>query len=288
MRLTVAGLELALDLGEGPVEVTAPPAVARFVRAAGHGEEGSSRAASRLTLSLRDGPLRDTRRWQPLYANPGTWQLWLDEAGRYVFAVGENSPPCRQVTVDRAFRSGEVLGRFGPDGRARYPLDGIDTMLFANWLADTGDLILHASGVAIGDRGYAFAGVSGAGKSTVAAALMAQPGVTVLGEDSLILRLVDGRFRVYGTPWHVKPAMCSPGGAPLKKLFFLDRAAPAGVRPCGALDGVSRLLQTAFVPYYRPDAVARITDNLALLAERVPFYWLSYRLGTDPMTIIEA
>jgi hypothetical protein len=188
------------------------------------------------------------------------------------------------VSVDAGFRSGEVLGEFDDStsrGKGLYPLQDIDVKLFANWLAESGDLILHAAGVAFGGRGYCFAGASGAGKSTLAAAFVQAPGTTVLGEDNLVLRLLDGRFWIFGTPWHLCPARCDPLGVPLDRLFFPDRMAGHGILPLPPLEGIARLLQTAFVPYYRPEAVARILDRLALLAERVPFFTLGYRLGSD-------
>ena len=173
----------------------------------------------------------------------------------------------------------------GARASAFYPLADIDVILLVNWLASFGDLILHASGVAYEGRGYCFAGVSGAGKSTLAAAFMAS-GLTVLGEDNLVLRYLEGRFWIFGTPWHRDPAACSPDGVPLEKLFFLDRTAAPGVAPLPPVRGTELLLQTAFVPYYRPAAVATILDRLALLAERVPFYTLSHRLGAGVMALV--
>jgi hypothetical protein len=279
IRLRVAELRLALDARGTTISMAVPPAHAKFLTES----EGG------LELAVRSGPLRATNAWRPLYNSPETWQFWQDEAGRYILAAGQNATLGRQVTFDAGFRSGEVLGPFG-DGACPaepfYPLQGLDIILFVNWLAESGGLILHASGIEADGRGYCLAGASGAGKSTLAAALLGAPGVTVMGEDNLVLRYREDRFWIYGTPWHLDPARCSPVGAPLEKLFFLDRSAATGVRPCAPADGIARLLQTAFVPYYRPEAVARIVDKLARLAERVPFYTLSYRLGSDPMELL--
>ena len=281
VRLSVAGLELALDARGGGIDMALPACSAKFL--AGGLPDGG------LMLNVRAGPLRQTGTWRPLYAPAEAWGLWLDEMARYVVVAARLWPPGRQVTVDAGFTTGEVLVQL-EDRTSQpapfYPLQSIDILLFANWLAGSGDLILHASGVEVDGRGYCFAGASGAGKSTLAAALLGAPGVTVLGEDNLVLRWLAGQFWIFGTPWHLDPARCSPAGAPLAKLFFLDRTAAAGVRPCAPADGIARLLQTAFIPYYRPEAVARIVDNLARLAERVPFYTLSYRLGSDPMDLL--
>jgi hypothetical protein len=58
-------------------------------------------------------------------------------------------------------------------------------------------VILHAAAVRLGDQVHVFVGEKGAGKSTLCLGL-ARAGGTVLGEDHVILRRVDGRFLVSG------------------------------------------------------------------------------------------
>ena len=99
----------------------------------------------------------------------------------------------------------------------------MDVLLFVNWLATFGDFLLHAAGIAYQGKGYVFSGYSGVGKSTLATELAAIPGVTVLGEDQVVVRRQKNRYMVYGTPWHTNPARCAQGGVPLKKIFFLKR-----------------------------------------------------------------
>jgi hypothetical protein len=182
-----------------------------------------------------------------------------------------------------------VLGEFGVNGskgQPIYPLQGIDMVIFANWLAETGDFILHACGIDDEGDGYAFAGPSGAGKSTLIGELASYALVTVLGEDSVILRYQEGRFMLHGTPWHTDPARCSPGGVPLRKLFFLDRTNPHGVEVCGPRSGIEHLLQNALIPYYNRAGVERILDSLARLAEDVPFYMIGFETGAGIMKSI--
>jgi hypothetical protein len=196
------------------------------------------------------------------------------------------SPPIR-IVVNPGYTSGEVLSDFSLGvGEDLYPIQNLEIKLFANWLASYGDFILHASGVVVDQKGYAFIGPAGAGKSTLAAALSADPNVLLLGEDQVILCYLENRFWIYGTPWHLRPWMCSPYGAPLEKLFFLDRESSPGVEGLTPMDGITRLLQTAFIPYYRPNLMAGILDRMALLAGHVPFYTLSYQLGSDVWKLI--
>jgi hypothetical protein len=277
----VADLELRLDARGSGVHLATPACYAPFL------VTGSLGAG--LTLRVRDGALRDTEGWRSLFYDAETWQLWRDGAGCTVFVPSRYSPPRRQIYVDAEFRAGEVVAEFRKGlsaGQAVYPLQDIDMMLFANWLAESGDLIVHASGIDDHGAGYAFVGPAGAGKSTLVGELPLASGVTILGEDQVILRYQEGRFMVYGTPWHTNPARCSPGGGPLKKLFFLDRAADHGVEPCERMASIERLLQNAFVPYYNRAGVERILEALSCLAERVPFYTLGFQMGADVMRLV--
>jgi len=169
-----------------------------------------------------------------------------------------------------------------------YPPGELEIRLFSVWLAQFGDLILHASGAIKDGHGYCFIGQAGAGKSTLARALAKDPQATILGEDTLILRYLDGQFWLFGTPWHLDPDFCSPMGAPLDKLFFLDRSKPNGINLAPPIDGISQVLKTAVIPYYHPVWLARIMENLVLLSGLVPFFEFSYQLGADAWELIQA
>jgi len=292
MGLRVACLRLWLDARETGLRLVAPASHVRFFEQE-TSEDGptcdgheSSEVSGNLTLRVRNGPLPPAAAGRTPLCLTDVWELWLDETGRYTFVAPRQRPP-RLAIVDSDFTAGEVFGEFSSsNGEGAYPLQGLGIRLYANWLAKWGDLVLHAAGTAVDGKGYCFAGSSGAGKSTLIASLAQNPSATVLGEDQVILRYLDGRFWIYGTPWHVNPDLCSPLGVPLEKLFFLNRDASQPLAAVAPSDGVTRVLQTAFIPYYRPEAVSAILDHLALLAETVPFYTLAYQLGDDPLALI--
>jgi hypothetical protein len=280
LGLEVADLRLWLDAQKTGISLAAPEPYGDFLVP---GTPGRG-----LILRLRDGHLQDTSGWNPLYSHPETWQIWQDREDRLLFVAPGQSLPDQGVIVDAGFTDGDVVGSFGslPEGTSLFPLQDIDIVLFSNWLAGSGDLILHAAAVEMDGRGYCFVGGPGVGKSTLAALLAEHSAAHVLGEDNAILRCLEGHFWIFGTPWHEDPARCSPAGAPLDKVFLLDRNAAQGVVPVRPIDAIACLLQTAFVPYYRPEAVSRILDNLALLAERVPFFSLSYQFEEDVAQLI--
>lgn len=242
-----------------------------------------------LVLRLQDGKVPGTYGWEPLLDTQETWGLWRDVQGRLMFTAPRVAPPRRCIVVDAGFSRGEVIGEFSASATAGvidYPLQNIEIKFFINWLAGSGDIILHAAGVEDAGKGYVFAGFSGSGKSTLARSLATDPSIQVLGEDQVILRYLEGKFWIYGTPWHMDARMCSPRGVPLERMFFLERDGEQRLERLNPVEGVTRVLQTAFIPYYRPEVIQLIMDRLAMLSRQVGFHKLSYKLGTDVLGVI--
>ena len=276
--IAVADLEICLDARESGLTFTLPECHQDFIlkRAPSGG----------LNLRVRDDICQKRDSWEPVHNASITWQLWRDGSGAFIFVLPEIAPPKRHVRVNPDFNAGEVIGEFSQASNP-YPLQNIEIKVFINWLAGFGDLVLHAVGLSLEGRGYCFMGPSGSGKSTLAGALKSIPGVKILGEDNIVLRYIDDRFLIYGTPWHLDRGMCSPAWAPLEKIFFLDRSIPPGESKSDPLQGITSILQTAFIPYYRPETLPKILDRLVTLSTRVPFARAHYELGSDPAVFLQ-
>jgi len=288
INLFVARLNLKVLIEFNPSNLNLSPSQKKFVK---NGTAGGVRAQAVddvLVLKLMDQVMDRRQTWQKLIYRTKIWELWMDESGHYIF-FNPLQPLLRQVIIDPNFEAGTIFGEFiTPESDQVKPLSqDLEIVVFSNWLANYGDVILHASGVSYEGKGFIFAGDSGAGKSTLSAALSQTPGMTVLGEDQVVLRLINGKFWVFGTPWHINPSFCSPTGVPLEKIYFLSRNGTQGINNLSAADGVSRLLSTAFVPYYRIDAVEAIVSNLQKLSQQFNFKTLQYQLGTNVWEMIQ-
>lgn len=76
-------------------------------------------------------------------------------------------------------------------------------------------------------QGLLFAGRSGTGKSTTARLWHNYSQALVLNDDRVIVRKNEGRFFIYGSPWHGDFSdylNTRTESAPLKKLFFIRHA----------------------------------------------------------------
>lgn len=293
--VSVAGLEIEIDASQAGLTLSVPSSYQKFLKTLDERQPGSKELHKDLQLNANDqlflqvstqAPVVETMRWEALIKTIN-WQLWKDDVRRYVFIAPRLLPP-RSISVDACFTCGKVNGSFRSNTtNPIYPIEGLDMHLISNWLANSGEFILHAAGVSAGGKGYCFAGVSGSGKSTLANQLAALEPCEILGEDQVILRWQDGQFWIYGTPWHENPDLCSPLGVPLAKIFFLERDGKQRTLPLSALDGTARLLQNAFIPFYRTDAIPSILDRISTLSETVPFFILDYQVGTDVWDLIE-
>ena len=289
--IRIAGLGLWLDARTVGLDLTIPASHVEFLDSAAQPRQPQHKetliANNDLVLLLRNKPLSENQLEEnPRYSSE-TWAFNINTTEQFVFIAPNKIPPI-QIVVDPKFTTGEIWGDFSLiTNNNSYPIQDLEIRLFSAWLASFGDIILHASGVAVDNNGYAFIGDAGAGKTTLVRSLASSSlTLTALAEDQLILRYKQGYFWLYGTPWHLDPAMCNPQGVRVKKVFFLDRSASLGITPIKRLGGITRILQTAFIPYYLPDRLPDILERLDHLARQVPFYLLNYQLGTNPWPLI--
>lgn len=219
-----------------------------------------------------------------------TWDLWQEPNYDLVFRFKHYKIPILSISVDRNFSHGKIQWTdIGLESNGISVKDILDLRLYLNWLANFGDIVLHASGFIFEERGYCFLGESGRGKSTLIRDLAGTPGLTVLGEDQVILRWLEGQFCIFGTPWHSDPDFCSPLDAPLERMFFLDREQSETIREMTPLEVTTRILQTAFVPWYRRICLPLILERIGLLGESTRCLGLSYQLGRDGLeTLLSA
>ena len=269
-----------------------PPSHQKFIQPVGSPQadflldsDARNKQVGQLALSIHDAPVPATADFGALLLETASWALWENASGLYTLLIKEAQPP-RLAQINHKFTRGDLFCDMSAQEHPIYPPGELEIRLYSIWLAQFGDLILHASGAIRDGRGYCFLGEAGAGKSTLARVLAQDPEATILGEDSLILRHLNGRFWIFGTPWHLDPDFCSPAGAPLEKLFFLDRSKPNGINLAPPIDGISQVLKTAVIPYYHPGWLSRIIENLVLLSGLVPFFEFSYHLGADAWALI--
>ena len=106
---------------------------------------------------------------------------------------------------------------------------------------------------------------------------------TVLNDERVVIRHFDGRFRVYGTPWHGDYRGISPAGVPLKRVFFLRHGDRNRAGPVEKATAAAELIARSFSPVWDRDGMSFSLEFGIQLAGKVPFHDLSFR--PDPSVV---
>jgi hypothetical protein len=156
----------------------------------------------------------------------------------------------------------------------QYPLDQLLTMLI---LANRNGCILHAAGIAHHGRGVAFVGRSGAGKTTLMRLLDDRQDLARLSDDRVVIRLVDGVPRIFGTPWAGEGLVAANLSADLHALVFLHKGDENSLRPIEPRHASHQLIPTTSIPWFDQKRLTGCLDTVGDLVRSVPSYDLLFR-----------
>jgi hypothetical protein len=227
-------------------------------------------------------PQLSLRESDKIFDSEMVWNLCRVD-GRNVFVL--RSPalgplPYRIAIFDTDFREGEIYIR---DSKSEETSDGLlpnplafplSEVLMVCLLAQDRGLMIHACGADDGDRGYLFAGNSTHGKTTMAR--LWRDEAIILNDDRIVLRRRDGRFWMYGTPWHGEYTGVSSRGVPLEKIFFLSHAETNVTDRKEDAEAASMLLTRCFPPLWDEAGMRFTLDFCAQLVADVPCYELGF------------
>ena len=135
--------------------------------------------------------------------------------------------------------------------------------------------LLHSAVISCDGEGYAFAAGSGTGKSTHISLWLKNFGerVRVINGDKPILRLVDGNFRVYGTPWCGKECLGENSSCNMKALCFLERGTENQIARTTTDEALIRLFSQVYLPEDATASAATL-DLLDRFIQKTSFYLL--------------
>lgn len=204
--------------------------------------------------------------------------------------AGGLAPRCRDYlcTHDGAPEICIDPRRYRPEKRKNYPSEESFAYMesayqFYLQLVDFGGFYLHASAVTLDGRAYLFSGPCRAGKSTHTR-LWQQvfgPEAHIINDDKPALRLVDGRWFAYGTPWCGKDGINQNEKAPVAGVCFLKKAPENQIRRLERPEALQKILSQTI---YKFDDVKRLDLLLGHLdgfLREVPVYELENK--PEPM-----
>ena len=197
--------------------------------------------------------------------------------------------PCEKVDIaldaQEINRRRELLRQRNPD----WPEDLLEYittgMYFYQQLLNHGGMRLHSSAVVVDGRAYLFTAESGTGKSTHTGLWLQQFGqrAYILNDDKPAIRLKDGVWYAYGTPWSGKHDISRNVEVPLAGIAVVERGLTNEIEPFGGIEAIGALMKQMNRPKKAEYRVKLMQLMNQLMAE-VPIWKL--RCNMDPQAAI--
>ena len=157
-------------------------------------------------------------------------------------------------------------------------------ILFARKVLDFAGYYVHSSAVICHGKAYLFTAPSGTGKSTHTEKWIRLFGARYLNDDKPIIRLVDGQWIAYGTPWSGKHDLSSNEGVPLGGIACLRRGEINEIHPMDPAAAIPFLMsQTVY--YLTQEQAMKKLDLMEKIIAQVPI-WELYCLPDDEAAIL--
>lgn len=156
-----------------------------------------------------------------------------------------------------------------------YSLDSVLRIVHTLLLAREGGFLLHASSAIRNGRAFLFAGVSGAGKTTMAR--LAPPDTQLLTDEiSYVTRQAD-RYYAYGTPFAGDLGRAGVNVlAPVEVLYLLAQGPENSIQSIDKAEAVRRLLENILFFARDPELVEQVFQSACEFAARVPVRRLTF------------
>lgn len=169
-----------------------------------------------------------------------------------------------------------------PEEDREYLATGI---MFYQHFLDFDGLRLHSSCVVVDDRAYLFTAYSGTGKSTHTTLWLKQFGdrAYILNDDKPALRLEDGVWYAYGTPWSGKHDLSRNARVPVAGIACLERGENNEIERYSGIGAINAIISQL----ERPDSAEcriKLLNLLDKLLAKVPVWRL--KCNMDPEAVV--
>lgn len=168
---------------------------------------------------------------QPGGTDPDADVRVTQEAGRWKLTRGDFS-----AEWEPALRRGWIRQSANP-----YSIDSVLRIVHTLVLARQDGFLLHSASAIRKDRAFLFAGVSGAGKTTISR--LAPSDVTLLTDEVSYIRKSDDGYVAFGTPFAGELAKVGENvSAPIQALYLLGQGPENRIEPIPAGEGARAIL----------------------------------------------
>ncbi|MGA7906357.1 MAG: hypothetical protein WCA16_03035 [Candidatus Sulfotelmatobacter sp.] len=156
-----------------------------------------------------------------------------------------------------------------------YSIDAVLRIVHTLVMAKQGGFLLHSASAVRNRKAFLFAGVSGAGKTTISR--LAPPDATLLTDEISYVRKRENGYVAFGTPFTGELAKLGENtSAPVAALYLLAQGVENRIDPVAPPDAGRELLANMLFFAEDPELVRGAFQSACDFVDRVPVYRLTF------------
>ena len=198
----------------------------------------------------------------------------LDNGGYQYIIKNVKGADCCMLQTDKDFNHCKCALNGNYNMRC-FGLSNALMLIFAFAGSRKETLLIHASLVRQAGYGYAFIAKSGTGKSTqVSMWLRYLEGCDLMNDDNPVIRMIDGKPYIFGSPWSGKTPCYRNVKAKLGAITQIDRASANSIEPLKPVEAFASMLVSCSMMKWDKDIFNRICDTVTHIIETTGIYIL--------------
>lgn len=158
--------------------------------------------------------------------------------------------------------------------------DFLQVLLINYFALNKQGIFTHSLGIKdLNGKGLLFTGKSGAGKSTTARLWHKHSKAMVLNDDRIIIRKANGKFFIYGSPWHGEFSDYLASrieSARLEKVFFIYHSSKNTVRKISEKEAFNLLYPALFPTFWDRGCLENIVSFCQGLVKDMPCFSVGF------------
>ncbi len=167
-------------------------------------------------------------------------------------------------------------------GMRIYGLNNALMIVFAFAGCGRNTLLIHASTVRKDGWGYAFTAKSGTGKSTHVSQWLGNiPGCDMMNDDNPVVKVIDGKSWLYGSPWSGKTPCYRNIRSRLGAIVKVNRSEENSVKPATTLEAFITMLSASATMKWDCSLFDNICRSITAVIESTPNFNLYCRPDRD-------
>jgi len=201
----------------------------------------------------------------PTFADPDADVSVTQRSGRWFMERGDFCAEWNPATC-----SGAIHQSANP-----YSIDAVLRIVHTLVLAKQGGFLLHSASAIRNGKAFLFAGISGAGKTTMSR--LAPADATLLTDEISYVRKVEDGYVAFGTPFTGELAKLGENtSAPIAALYLLAKGSENRIEPVAVADAGRELLANVLFFAEDPEMVHCVFQAACDFVHRVPVYRLTF------------